>query len=269
MKKQLEHILSNEIDPAFSRRARVIFEIVEKEKPARVLDAGCGRGFYVNSFTNFSFVKEIHGFDINENYLTITKQHITDKRIRIQKADIYKLPYPDNYFDFIVCSEVLEHLSGDVAGLNELKRILNKKGTLAITVPNKNFPFLWDPINWMLMRLFNTHIDKNIWWLAGIWADHERLYKPHKVVSVLKTQGFKVLQIREFVHWCWPFSHFLLYGIGKNIVERFKVQSFNRFNSKKQSLLNWMVARFFELPTKLLDRNKVRNGCVIVLTCKK
>ncbi len=270
MQKTLENILKSEIDPAFAKRARFIFEEIEKEKPQKVLDAGCGRGFYVNSLTNFEFIKEIHGFDINEKYLAIAKKNIDDKqKVILQKSSIYKLPYPDNYFDFIICSEVLEHLQDDKKGLKELKRVLKKSGTLVITVPNKNFPFLWDPLNWILMKLFNTHINKNIWWLAGIWADHERLYSLKEITNLIKNSDLKIEKAEQLIRWCWPFSHFLLYAIGKNLVETVGLKNFNRFNFAKKSYISEFIAKVCALPSNLLDsRVKIKPTVNIILLLK-
>ncbi len=74
MYKNLENLLQAEIDPAFARRARYIFEEVKKARPKKILDAGCGRGFYLRALGFFPFVHEIHGIDINEKYLDVAKK---------------------------------------------------------------------------------------------------------------------------------------------------------------------------------------------------
>lgn len=166
--KNLEILLSYEIDPAFRERARMIFEEVARIKPKKILDAGCGRGFYLKTLSCFPFVKKIFGIDINPSYLKIARKNIDKEKVIISKASIYRLPFPNNCFDLVIASEVLEHLKDDKKALMELKRVLKKNAHLIITVPNYYFPFFWDPLNWLLMRLFKTHINKNIWWLAGI-----------------------------------------------------------------------------------------------------
>ncbi len=174
---RLQQLLDSEIDPAFAKRAAFIFQTIERKRPKKILDAGCGRGFYIYCLQYYRFIKEIHGIDVNKQYLAIARKNITDNRVKITNSNVYHLPYNNNYFDLIICSEVLEHLLDDGRALLELRRVLKKNGILIITVPNKNFPFFWDPLNWILMHFFKTHINKNIWWLAGICADHERLYQ--------------------------------------------------------------------------------------------
>lgn len=254
--KQLHNFLRAEIDPAFSIRARLIFQGITSSRPQRVLDMGCGRGFYSHALTFFPFIKKIHSVDINESYLEVARVHCTDPRITLHKASIYTLPFPDNYFDCIVFSEVLEHVGNEKKALAELRRVLKEDGTLLITVPNHNFPFLWDPINWLLMKLLHTHIDKNIWWLAGIWADHNRLYSEEDITRVLRKNGFSWQKKPvKIVHWSWPFAHFVLYGIGKNIVERLPFgKGFSRFAFKKPGIFALLLSRYMEIPSRYLDR---------------
>lgn len=242
MLQQLQLLLDNEIDPAFAKRAEFIFTTVEEKKPAKVLDAGCGRGFYVNALSNYDFLQEIHGIDLNKTYLEKAKKYSNDIRIHLKKESIYTTGFPDNYFDLIICSEVLEHLDDDARGLQELRRILKKNGTLIVTVPHKNFPFLWDPLNWLLMKVFGTHVSKDIWWLAGMWADHIRLYSEEQLKKLTSQQGFATIKTEKIVHGCWPFSHFLLYGIGKNIVERLGIDDFNRFHNEKKPLSQFLAS---------------------------
>lgn len=265
MLKKLKILLDNEIDPAYSRRAEFIFRTIEKERPKKILDIGCGRGFYVHALTFYNFEKEIWGVDNNQGYLSEAKESIQDERVHLLRGTVYSVPFADNYFDAIICSEVLEHLKNDRRALLEIYRVLKKGGSLIVTVPSKDFPLLWDPLNWILMRFFNTHINKNIWFLAGIWADHERLYEVATLTSMIKTAGFSILVSEKIVSFCWPFSHFLLYGIGKNIIEKLNMKNFSRFEYEKSDIKSFL-AKVFSFPTKF----KIGDSAVdIILLAKK
>ena len=61
-------------------------------------------------------------------------------------GDATKLPFPDNTFDRIIASEVLEHVPDDHAAMAELTRVLKPGGVLAATVP----AFLPERICWAL-----------------------------------------------------------------------------------------------------------------------
>ena len=268
MIQKLEHLLVSEFDPGFEKRARFIFEAIEVYKPKKVLDAGCGRGFYSHGASFYPFVQDIQGFDVNDQYLALAKKHCRDKKIKLRKADIYNLPYPDGSFDFIIFSEVLEHLTNEKNALGELKRVLKKDGIIALTVPNEQFPFLWDPLNWTLMKLFHAHVSKDIWWLAGIWADHKRLYSSSKLCKLLDKQSFNIIVYQQTIHWSWPFSHLMLYGIGKNMVERLGFSSVSRFEFKQPSIFFSLLAQFIKLPSTFLDKifpiSSSVNICVLV-----
>jgi SAM-dependent methyltransferase len=130
---------------------------------------------------------------------------------------LYALPYPDDTFDAAVLSEVLEHVDDDVRALREVYRVLKPNGVVAITVPNANYPFWWDPINKTLETLFNTHIQHGTF--AGIWANHVRLYTPEALRKGIVDAGFVVEEERAFTHHSFPFIHNLVYGLGKPLLE--------------------------------------------------
>jgi SAM-dependent methyltransferase len=50
-------------------------------------------------------------------------------------GDGTRLPFADDTFDHIICSEVMEHIPDDAAAAAELARVLKPGGTLAVTVP--------------------------------------------------------------------------------------------------------------------------------------
>ena len=51
--------------------------------------------------------------------------------------DIQDIQYPDEYFDVIYCSHVLEHVPDDRKAIKELARVLNKSGWAILQVPIK------------------------------------------------------------------------------------------------------------------------------------
>ena len=253
---RVERYLFNEPDPAFARRAAIIFSGLGKLKTgSRILDVGCGRGFYLKVLSDTFPGLKLCGLDLSREYLTVAEKFINNGKVELTSGSIEDLPYKNNSFDSVIASEVLEHVEDDSKAIGEIYRVLKRGGNALITVPNKKYPFLWDPLNWILERLFNTHIPSNIWWLAGIWADHKRLYTKEELVQKVHKVGLRVDKIWETTHYCFPFSHFIFYGIGKNLVETGFFQDFNRFSkSGKLLLLNQLIL----FPSRLLD--KLNNG---------
>ena len=65
--------------------------------------------------------------------------------------DITQITFPDNAFDVILCSHVLEHVSDDHGALRELYRVLRPAGQAVILVPitaavTREDPSVTDPI---------------------------------------------------------------------------------------------------------------------------
>lgn len=213
----IDEMTRNEADMAFKRRVRTVFDFINPGDDMRILDLPCGRGFYLNMF-RYVCKSELVGADLDGNVVKIAWQVLGNVAgIHIQRASVCAMPYPRNCFDAVVLSEVLEHIEEDVRALKEAYRVLKPGGIVAVTVPNANYPLLWDPINKVLERLFNRHIQRGP--LAGIWANHVRLYSAGQLRFAVKKAGFLIEEERSLTHHCFPFIHNLVYGLGKPLLE--------------------------------------------------
>lgn len=92
-----------------------------------LLDVGCGSGRYL--------VDEGVGVDISLEYLRQAKIRAVQKCLSVNlfQADDTKLPFLSNSFDFVFCSEVLEHTINWQVALHELIRVAKKY--ILISVP--------------------------------------------------------------------------------------------------------------------------------------
>jgi ubiquinone/menaquinone biosynthesis C-methylase UbiE len=97
------------------------------------LDVGCGLGLglaYAHRLDCQLFATE---FDAGA--LEFVKEHFP---VTTYQGDVWGAQYPDNYFDFIHISHVIEHVLDPIAYLREMKRILKPGGTLAIGTPDSS-----------------------------------------------------------------------------------------------------------------------------------
>jgi len=53
----------------------------------------------------------------------------------VRNLSILDIPFPDNYFDLIICNHVLEHIPDDLSAMRELNRVLKKGGQAILQVP--------------------------------------------------------------------------------------------------------------------------------------
>ncbi len=96
---------------------------------AKILDVGAGVGDDIKVLASFG---SIYVIDIDEQVLTyVPRDLVVDARV----ADICALPYADNFFEVIVCFDVLEHIADDRRAVVELQRVLKPGGKLFFTVP--------------------------------------------------------------------------------------------------------------------------------------
>ena len=266
--RALNRMLRNEADMAYRRRARALLDYLDLHDGDRVLDCGCGFGVYLMMMGKLRNLRMV-GLDGQLSRLQMARRERVPASL--VSGDIHNLPFADESFDKILMSEVLEHLSDDRRALRELYRILRPGGILAISVPHADYPFLWDPINTVWTRLGGEPFRTGP--LVGIWSGHERLYRPDDLAERVASAGFRVDALEEATHYSFPFAHFLVYGIGKPLVERNLLPasmqaSADRFRGEENrgSLLNPinLGLKVFGVIDRLNDRPAAANAGTFV-----
>ena len=212
---KLDSLLRNEADMAFRRRARSLLSYLDLHDGEKVLDCGCGMGVYMMMMNRLRNL-EIYGVDGDVARLEWAEREGVDARL--SRVDIQQLPFADNSFDKVLMSEVLEHIADDRRAMREVFRVLKPGGTLALSVPHANYPLLWDPINKLLESLDLEPIRKP-GLVTGLWSNHWRLYLPEQLRSVISDAGFRIDVLDEQTHYAFPFIHFIVYSIGKPLIE--------------------------------------------------
>lgn len=215
-RERLATFLADDLDLAFRRRVRWLLDALDLRPGLSLLDLGCGPGVLLRALAACTAGVNAAGLDAGMERLLQARAAPTAAPLLC--SDALRLPFRDAAFDRVLAAEVLEHLPDDVAALRELHRVLAPGGLLALSVPHEDYPFLWDPINRLWTALGGAPFRTGP--LVGIWTGHERLYRPPDLAARVAAAGFEVMRLEEATHHCLPLTHFLLYGVGRPLVER-------------------------------------------------
>ena len=133
---------------------------------AKILEVGCSGGLLLGELKNRGF-SNLNGIDLSQEALDICKKRGI---LGVKIADARNTGFPDDYFDMVIASDVLEHIADEQKAVSEWRRILKKGGKLIVFVPA--FQFLW-----------GDHDEVNL---------HQRRYSKPQLIKLLRGQGFEI-----------------------------------------------------------------------------
>jgi|TARA_B100001964_G_scaffold30784_1_gene31909 SAM-dependent methyltransferase len=100
-----------------------------------ILDIACGVGYSAPLFINTGAVSYV-GVDINEKLIKYANQTYGSDCISYHLGDICTFHNTKTY-DIITCFETIEHIEDYNGAINNLYSLLNRKGILFISSPNR------------------------------------------------------------------------------------------------------------------------------------
>ena len=159
----------------------------ENVQDLTILDIGCGSGAYTTLFAKLGF--HVVGLDISKLGISTAKkwavcENLQD-RVALIVANAEKLPFKNESFNFIICSEVLEHLDSPHKGINELNRVLAWGGEIFISMPNLFSYYwlresIWHNLKGLMHHNKKQHVDLHI--KFPYW----------RILNLVKSVGFKI-----------------------------------------------------------------------------
>ncbi|MEW5951443.1 MAG: class I SAM-dependent methyltransferase [Elusimicrobia bacterium] len=145
-----------------SRRLSYIYGKIYAYKPNKILDMGSGRGELALAFALTGW--ESYGADYSSEALEISSRlkekwikNSPDMKLKYVETRVENLPFENNFFDAVVMSDLVEHLSESSLDLafSEALRVLKKDGRLFIhTSPNAIF-LKWGLLLYKILGLIN------------------------------------------------------------------------------------------------------------------
>lgn len=116
-------------------RAHADFNIVfmpYSERGKSLLEIGFGGGVLLDCLTSFGW--NVEGVDTDIQAVSAAK----DRGLNVHLGTLQAQQYPDQFFDLVILSHVIEHVIDPASLLDECHRILKSDGKIVIATPNSN-----------------------------------------------------------------------------------------------------------------------------------
>ena len=118
----------------------IMNEIRERQgiaKPGKILDIGCGAGFFCNLAAQEGF--EVSGVDAADDALKVARQFDATKSVQYINSDARKTPFADESFDVVTSLDFLEHIDEPQKVIQEAARVLKPGGLFFFHTFSRNF----------------------------------------------------------------------------------------------------------------------------------
>jgi dolichol-phosphate mannosyltransferase len=136
----------------------------------RCLDVGCG------SSRILAGLEDVVGVDISQRKLRWARKYGKP----LVNASIFDLPFTDDAFDCLICSEVIEHIPADPKPFLEMVRVLKEDGLLILGTPD------YGRLSWRLIESLYHRL------IPGGYADeHITRYTREELVHSMEALGFR------------------------------------------------------------------------------
>ena len=115
-----------------SERIRWILNLLSPRANEAILEVGCGAGHVLQRVSS----GRLYGIDISSKMISLAKRRLMNGA-ELKKCDAGEIDYPNNFFDKIICTEVLEHTLDPLTVLREIKRVAKTGATVVLSIPNE------------------------------------------------------------------------------------------------------------------------------------
>jgi ubiquinone/menaquinone biosynthesis C-methylase UbiE len=169
------------------RRRRLVRAALAAEAGERVLDVGCGPGFYcAELLAEVGPDGAVVGVDSSAPMLALAGRRCEGRgNVEFHEADATSLPVADASFDAALCVQVLEYVPDVAAGLGELYRVLRPGGRVVV----------WD-VDWATVSWQSAHPERMERVLRA-WDEHlAHPSLPRTLASTMRSAGFEDVEMQ-------------------------------------------------------------------------
>lgn len=166
------------------RKDLVDYIEAERDSSIRVLELGCGAGATLAWIKGLYSNAELHGVEIVSTVARIADS-IQGAHILCGNAETIEFPYNDNYFDYCIMGDILEHLHEPLPVLKRINQLIKPHGKIIVSMPNIKH---WSVMIPLLFKDRFSYED------AGILdRTHLRMYTGTEIKKLIKGAGFRYL----------------------------------------------------------------------------
>lgn len=151
----------------------------------RILDVGCANGNTGFMLKKTGKAKEVVGIEINEPAVQIASSQLD--RVILGNIEEVELPFAQNYFDYILCGDVLEHLIDPWQTLKKLGNYLSPNGFLIASIPNIRY---WKVLKALIWEKKWEYTHEGI-----LDRGHLRFFSYVSILDLFHDAGFRICKI--------------------------------------------------------------------------
>jgi len=145
------------------------------EAPGRMLDLGCGSGWFLREMRDKGW--DVYGVEINSAAAQLGRDQ---GGLKIHAGTLPQANFPPGYFDYVRANHSFEHMTCPGETLAEIRRIMRPGGRLLIGVPN--------------VASLNARVFKQYWWYLGAPV-HPFTYSVKTLACFLEKYRFQILKV--------------------------------------------------------------------------
>jgi ubiquinone/menaquinone biosynthesis C-methylase UbiE len=163
------------------RRRQIVRDALRASPGERILDAGCGPGFYCAELAEeVGPSGSVVGVDGSGSMLTLAARRCEQlPNVEFREGDAASLPVEDESFDAALSVQVMEYVADATQGLRELHRALRPGGRVVV----------WD-VDWATVSLHSGD-DARTARVLTAWDEHlAHPWLPRTLASRLRAAGF-------------------------------------------------------------------------------